>query len=211
MKSQAATAKPRRYTQGARAQAAEATAQRIVDAFLVRLMKQWFDEITLDSVAEDAGVTVQTVVRRFGGKDGLLADAVKTLATQINARRASPRGDIGRLVDNLLEDYEQTGDAVIRLLALEPRHPALSAVIDFGRGEHRRWVSDVFAEQLGRLDSRARQRALDALVIATDVYVWKVLRRDLARSRAGATGIMKGLIRATLAEFSNFNSSGEGQ
>src|SRR6266545_3349860 len=68
MKVDAAAAKPRRYTQGARAQAAEATALRIVDAFLTRLMKQWFDEITLDGVAEDAGVTVQTVVRRFGGK-----------------------------------------------------------------------------------------------------------------------------------------------
>ena len=56
----------RHYAQRARAQATEATARRIVDAFLARLMAQWFDEITLDRVAEDAGVTVQTVVRRFG-------------------------------------------------------------------------------------------------------------------------------------------------
>ena len=96
----------RRYSQSARAQSAEATARRIVDAFLAQLMEQWFDEITLDRVAADAGVTVQTVVRRFGGKEGLLAGAVKTMAPQVSARRATPPGDLGLLVDNLIEDYE---------------------------------------------------------------------------------------------------------
>jgi AcrR family transcriptional regulator len=200
---------PRRYIQTARARAAEATARRIVDAFLARLMKDWFDEITLERIAGDAGVTVQTVVRRFGGKEGLLADAVKTLATRILARRASPPGDIVRLVGNLIEDYEQTGDAVIRMLALEPRHPALRAFVDFGRSEHRQWVSGVFAEPLGRLDAPARKRALDALVVTTDVYTWKLLRRDMARSVAAATTTMKSLIRATIAEFSNSNSRGD--
>src|SRR5438552_1312834 len=138
MKVAAAT---RRYKQGARAQAAEETAQRIVDAFLVRLMKQWFDEITLDRVAEDAGVTVQTVVRRFGSKEGLLAAAVRVLGAQIHARRGEALGDIGRSVDNLFEDYEETGDAVIRLLALEPRHPALKEFLDLGRSEHRQWAA----------------------------------------------------------------------
>src|SRR3974390_2475389 len=119
----------RRYTQTARALSAEATAQHIVDAFLDRLMKQWYDEITLDLVAEDAGVTVQTVVRRFGGKEGLLASGVKTLGVQINARRA-----------------------------LEPRHPALREVLDFGRSEHRRWVASGFAGELGTMDTATRQQ-----------------------------------------------------
>ncbi|HSP96640.1 MAG TPA: TetR/AcrR family transcriptional regulator [Candidatus Dormibacteraeota bacterium] len=211
MKLERGTAKPRRYIQGARAQAAAATAQRIVDAFLARLMNQWFDEITLDGVAEDAGVTVQTLVRRFGSKQGLLAESVKTLTTQINARRASPPGDIGRLVGHLVADYEQTGDAVIRLLALEARHPALGTVIEFGRAEHRKWVAEVFAGALDALDVGARRRALDALVVTTDVYVWKLLRRDMARTVGAATAIMKGLIRATIADFSQSTSPGDGQ
>lgn len=209
MKTATARAKTRRYVQGARAEAAEATARRIIDAFLARLMTHWFDEITLDRVAEDAGVTVQTVVRRFGGKHGLLAEAVKVLAIQIHARRASPRGDIERLVDNVIKDYEETGDAVIRLLALEPRHPALGEIIEFGRSEHRRWVSEVFAEPLRKLDPASRKRALDALVVATDVYVWKVLRRDMGRSVATTATIMDGLVRGVIDRRSN--SSGEGQ
>jgi AcrR family transcriptional regulator len=203
------TVRPRRYIQRARAQAADATAQRIVNAFLARLMAQWFDEITLDRVAEDAGVSVQTVVRRFGGKDGLLAEAIETLTTQINARRATPPGDVGRMIENLLKDYERTGDAVIRLLALEPRHPALKTALDFGRSEHRRWVSGVLAEPLGKLDAAVGKRALDALVVITDVYAWKLLRRDMARSVATTMTTYIRLVRATLAEFTDSNQPGE--
>jgi AcrR family transcriptional regulator len=192
----------RAYSQGVRAQSAEATAQRIVDAFLAQLMAQWFDEITLDSVAEGAGVTVQTVVRRFGGKEGLLAAAVKVFAAGVDAQRGMPSGDVEQLVDSLLRDYEQTGDAVIRLLALGPRHPAVDAVLQFGRGEHRKWVSDVLCGPLSKLEAPERQRAVDALVITTDVYTWKLLRRDMGRSLAATKQTLTRLIQATMTEFS---------
>lgn len=202
-------AAPRRYAQSARAESAEATGRRIVAAFLARLMKQWFDEITLDLVAEDAGVTVQTVVRRFGGKEGLLAEAVKILAGQIHARRATPADDIGQMVGKLIEDYEYTGDPVIRLLALEPRHPALRKFLNTGRGYHRDWVSNVFVKQLGRIDAGLRERALDALVIATDVYTWKLLRRDMGRTAPETATAMKRLIQATIADFSKPGNKAE--
>jgi AcrR family transcriptional regulator len=191
----------RRYSQGARAQAAEATGQRIVEAFLARLMTQWYDEITLDKVAEDAGVTVQTVVRRFRGKEGLLGIAVEVLGTQINTQRATEPNDVDRMVEGLFADYERTGDAIIRLLALEPRHATLKEYLDIGRNFHRQWVSTVFAEPLEKLDGAARKRALDALVVITDVYAWKLLRRDMERSVAVAATTMRSMIQATIAEF----------
>jgi len=199
----------RRYSQTARALSAEATGQRIVDAFLARLMTQWYDEITLDRVAADAGVTVQTVVRRFGGKQGLLADAVSTLGRQINESRATRPGDVERLVKNLIEDYEQTGDAVIRLLALELRHAALTEFLDVGRRWHRDWLAGLFADELAALDAAPRKRALDALVITTDVYTWKILRRDMARSVAATEATMKCMLGATIAEFLTPKSSGD--
>jgi AcrR family transcriptional regulator len=171
-----------------------------VDAFLARLVTQWFDEITLDRVAEDADVAVQTVVRRFGGKEGLLTQAVDTLAAQINEQRAAPPGDIDRLVENLMGDYERTGDGVMRLLALEPRHPALKTVLDLGRSQHRQWAETAFAETLGRLEGAARQRALDELVIVTDVYTWKLLRRDMVRTLHATAATIKNLIEATITE-----------
>jgi AcrR family transcriptional regulator len=165
-------------------------------------MEQWFDEITLDRVAEDAGVTVQTVVRRFGGKEGLLTGSIETMATRINAQRAAPPGNLDQLVDNLIGDYEKTGDAIIRLLALELRHPALKTVLDIGRDCHRQWAAIAFDGQLSRLGSTARLRALDALVIATDVYTWKLMRRDMGRTVRETAATIKEMILATITEFS---------
>ena len=205
MKASSAAPERRPYVQRARAAAAQATSQRIIEAFLARLMRQWFDEITLERVAEDAGVTVQTLVRRFGGKDGLLSESAKALGTQIVARRASPAGNVDRIVGNVVADYEETGDAVIRLLALELRHAAIRAVTEFGRREHRRWVEAAFAETLDGLRPPARTRALDALVIATDVYVWKLLRRDMRRSLTATSAAMGVLVRGAIAQHANSN------
>src|SRR5262249_36012683 len=107
-----------------------------------------------------------------------------------------------KLVDHLLQDYEETGDAVIRLLALEPRHPAVHDVVEIGRREHRAWVSGVFAGSLASLEGEARARAIDALVAVTDVYTCKRLRRDMGRGLAASARAMKRLVEATVAELS---------
>lgn len=168
-------------------------------------MSQWFDEITLELVAKDAGVTVQTVIRRFGGKEGLITRAGQVLSEQIKEQRTAPPGDLAGMVTRLLADYEQTGDAVLRLLALELRHPVLKPFLDFGRREHRDWTAGVFASRLHRLKPAARDAALDALVVATDVYTWKLLRRDRANSVAATQTILVRLIQAILTEFSPTN------
>jgi AcrR family transcriptional regulator len=195
----------RRYSQRARAQAAADTGRRIVDAFLARLMTQWFDEITLNRVAADAGVTVQTVVRRFGSKEGLLSRAVETLASWIRAQRAAPPGDLDRLIENLIGDYERTGDTIIRLLSLEPRHPSLKTFLDLGRRGHRQWAATAFAELLDQLAPAAARRALDALVISTDVYTWKLLRRDMGHGLPATAATLKALIQGTMLNFQNEN------
>ena len=172
--------KPSRpYTQGVRALATEATADRIVTAFLKRLMQEWYDDITLARVAQDAAVTVQTIVRRFGDKEGLLGVAVRTFADGVNQQRTCQPGDIVAAVRVLTEDYELVGDMVIRLLALELRYAALAAILLFGRAQHRIWVETTFQPRLSDPPSQAE---VDALVLITDVYNWKLLRRDLGRS-----------------------------
>ena len=46
-----------------------------------------------------------------------------------------------------------------------------------------------------------QRRAVDALVIATDVYTWKLLRRDMRRSRPEAIVVMTALVRGVLSQF----------
>jgi AcrR family transcriptional regulator len=193
----------RPYRQTARAESAAATGRRIVEAFLKRLGEQWYDEITLDQVAGDAGVTVQTVVRRFGGKAGLLAEAIRAMVRRAAERRDTPPGDPAQLIRNLVDDYEWTGDTIIRLLALEQRHAALREHLALARGRHRDWIARMFAEELKPLGAKARQAALDTLVVATDVYTWKLLRRDMGRGAAATAATITGMIRSTISSYSS--------
>lgn len=190
---------PRRaYNQGARARAAEQTAERILDAFARRIRDDWFEEITLEQIARDAEVTVPTVVRRFGGKDGLL-DAVKQrVASEIHERRRIAPGDIAGALAVLVEDYEAAGDLVMRVLAQEERHAPFRAMTDAGRASHRAWIAAVFSPWLEPLPEEARRDRLDTLVVATDLYTWKLLRRDMGRSAAETRILMQSLAEGIL-------------
>ena len=71
------------------------------------------------------------------------------------------------------------------------------AVGDEARALHQRWIASVFAGDLpgGR---SARRRAVNALHAATDVYTWKLLRRDLGLSRRETESTMADLVAGVL-------------
>jgi AcrR family transcriptional regulator len=193
------TSPPRRaYRLGARAKAAEAAADRTLAAFRTRLRDSWFDEIRLEDVAADAGVSVPTVIRRFGGKEGLLEAAYQQVGHEVLARRAVPPGDTAAAVRGLIDDYEASGDLILRSLAQEDRHPAIRHATDIGRAGHRDWLAEVFAGALADLPQAAARQRLDALVVATDVYVWKLVRRDMRRPPSELKALMEHLIEAAL-------------
>lgn len=189
----------RRYRQGARAEAAQQTAGRILDSFVARLTDGWFDEITLDSVAADAGVSVQTVLRRFGSKEGLMEAARDRLAEEVRIRRKVEAGDIDAAISQLAADYESTGDLVMRLLAQEDRYPALRPFTDLGRREHREWLEKTFAPQLEAWRGAERERRVDMLVAASDLYLWRLIRRDMGRPPADYRKNVRQLIDGALA------------
>ena len=175
-------AAPRRaYRQTSRAAAAEATGERILAAFRRRLESGWLEEIRLEDIARDAEVTVQTVIRRFGGKDGLLDEAARRVGQSVELTREVVPGDVGAAVRAVIRDYEESGDLVMRMLAQEDRHPAMRRITDIGRAGHRRWIEAVFAPSLDREPAPRRGGMVDALVVALDLYVWKLLRRDMGR------------------------------
>lgn len=191
----------RAYRQIARAEAAAATGRRIVTAFADCALSQWFEDITLEEVARRAGVTVRSVIRHYGGKDGLIGAFIEQLGAQISEEFTGEPGDVDGAVERLVTVYERVGDGTIRNLAQESRVPALGALLDFGRREHRRITAVQFAPWLERLDGRERERALNALVIATDVYTWKLLRRDMAQPMKAVREQITRLVRAALDEY----------
>lgn len=209
MKFSAAETPARRpYRQLARAQAAEATGRRVIAAFVEAMRHQWLEDITLDQVARAAGVSVQTIIRRFGGKDGLILAAREHVERGVLARRAVPVGHLAQVVANLCADYEVSGDMFIRLLAQEERFPALKPFLAYGRAGHRRWVSEVASPWLADLGDARREATLDALVAAMDVYVWKLIRRDLGRSAEETRAVLLSLAKGALGQGSTGDEQG---
>jgi AcrR family transcriptional regulator len=180
----AAPAVRRPYRMQSRATATAATGTRILDATETLFWAEPVAEISLDRIAELAGVTVQTVLRRYNSKDGLFEAAAQRAYERVARQRdAAPKDDPAGAVRNLIDHYEELGDRVLRLLGEEDKVPGLRKLTDRGRDFHRDWCQRIFNAALADLGGAARARRLAQLIAVTDVYMWKLLRRDRALSR----------------------------
>jgi AcrR family transcriptional regulator len=174
----------RPYRMGARAEAAAETERRIFTAFRDLVSERPFAQVTLDEVASRAEVTVQTVIRRYGSKDGLIRAVAAAVRAEVQEQRfEAPVGDIPGAIANLVEHYEASGDETFRLLCQEEQVPVLGEVLSNGCALHRDWVARVFAPWLEALRGAERARRTAQLVAICDVFTWKLLRRDLGLSR----------------------------
>jgi AcrR family transcriptional regulator len=188
----------RAYVQGRRAEAARETGERILAAAMALFLESGV-EPTLDAVAARAEVAVQTVLRRYGSKEGLFAACLARGSSEVAAQRgAITPGDVPGAVRNLVAHYDEWGDRALRLLAMEDRGPAAAEVVASGRALHRDWVAMAFAPQLAACDARVRRRRLAQLVTVTDVYAWKLLHRDQGLSRADTRRALTELVEAVL-------------
>ena len=77
------------------------------------------------------------------------------------------------------------------------RIPAIREMTDAGRAWHRAWVERTFAPLLAGSRGAARERRLVALIVATDILVWKLLRREMELDRATAERIVIEMITTT--------------
>jgi AcrR family transcriptional regulator len=181
----------------ARAAAVELTRERILDAACDAFLTSWYDDVTLRGVAAAADVALQTVVNHFGTKEALYGAAVERIGDAIEARRYDVEsGDVEGAVAALIADYDRTGDFALRTLADEGRLAVVGAGLTRGRRSHEDWVAHVFSRALMGLRGAARQRRLAQLVTVTDVYTWKLLRRDKGLSRDQTVVAVRELVEA---------------
>jgi AcrR family transcriptional regulator len=189
----------RRYVMTARAASAEATRNRIRASAAALYGERAIEDFTLEEVARRAGTTVQTVLRAYGSKDELIWAALFDLAKAGMPVKSTIAGDVGAAVKAIYDIYETVGDLVIRRLGEEERHPLLKPALEEGRKNHREGVRRAFAPQLERLSGAARAQLFNILLVATDVYVWKLLRRDRGLGRAAAEALVCQMINAVTA------------
>jgi AcrR family transcriptional regulator len=176
MKTGARLRRPYRMT--TRAENRASTQARILSSTLRLFRERWIEDITFQDVADTAGVGLQTVIRHFGSRAQLVRAAAQQAHRDVLSRRfpATP-GDIEAAIDSLVDHYERDGDQVLRALAQEDRIPELRPFLDAGRDAHRLWVQTVFGPRL-TWGAGARSARLAELAAVTDVYVWKLLRKD---------------------------------
>lgn len=182
----------------ARAEGVAATRDRIVQAALTLGLEQAYEDITLAAIARAAGVSHQTVLNHFGSKDQVAAAAAERLARDTAAARARAKpGDVAGALGVLVGEYERFGDANVRWALASERLGALAPLLDAARAGHQAWIEQIFSERLPATPS-ARQQAIHALHAATDVYTWKLLRRDLRLSRETTERTMWHLVHGIL-------------
>ena len=189
----------RTYVQRDRAKAAQANTERIMRAALELFAERPFDQITLGSVAERAGVGLQTVIRRVGTKDGLVRAAGEWVQPQIlESRGAPPASDPRAVADAVAGQYERWGALTDRTLRQEDASPALAEMAEAGRRNHRAWIETTFHAELEGLGPSERHALRARLVGVTGIELWNVLRSVEGLSVAAATDAVADLIAACL-------------
>lgn len=181
-----------------RANSKTETEKRILEAAERLFQEQPYPQVRLEDIAAIAGVSPPTVIHRFGSKEALMATVARFGLERVRQHRSQARtGDLAGTISNLIEHYEQWGDSVVHLLSQEAAVPVIREATDAGRALHVDWVERNFAPWLPRAVG-SRKRRLSQLIALTDVYMWKVLRRDLALSRADTEAALSGMLLALL-------------
>jgi AcrR family transcriptional regulator len=188
----------RRYSMERRSANAAATKARVYQVAMA-LYNERPQDFALKTVAARAGTSVQTILRIYGSKSALVANLLE--ASQGQARRSgSLPDDIVTAIRARYTEYEKNGDGPNGHVADGRRDPAVAKQLEAARLSHRAWVEEIFAGRLGTQASLADQARLFGLIIATDISVWKQLRRDFGLYRRAAEAVVMGIITALLQE-----------
>ncbi|MBN9153219.1 MAG: TetR/AcrR family transcriptional regulator [Microbacterium sp.] len=172
----------RRYSMATRSAQAERTRQRIVDATIGLALTRPLAQCTLAAIAERADVSVQTILRAFGTRDALFDAAVAAARDDVITERAAHIADVDESLASIVDHYERMGDGMLLLLGQEQVEPLAAEITHAGKVVHRQWVKQLFGQELARVAASERDEAIDILMAATDIYAWKLWRRDAGRT-----------------------------
>lgn len=175
--------KKRTYQMLERAEQVARNDRKIMDAMADLWLELPLSELTLDKVSQRSGVTVRTILRKFGSKDGLFKACIEYDGDRFTQKRMDVApGDLPGIIEALLEEYERMGDALIRTLTVEYEFPSTQEMLKKARTIHRDWCVMAFEPFLPPKTSDHYETILSAFIAATEFYLWKLLRRDLGKS-----------------------------
>jgi len=186
----------RTYSSPVRAEQAEQTRNRIVQAAVDLLAAGDAGDLSMPDVAERAGVSVRTVYRSFATRDELLDGVIEWVNAHLEERAGPP--------PEVRADYEAGTAEVIRaVFDIEPLYRALFATAA-GRASHRRTAAGrrealrrAYAAEMAELDDAAAERlgALLHLVASSPGSMfmkdyWDLSPEDIGRAMQWAIRVL---------------------
>jgi AcrR family transcriptional regulator len=182
----------RTYSMTNRTEQVMANEKRIMETVISLWMQHTISEITLERVASISGVTVRTLLRKYSSKEGLLEACVEYEHPGfLEKRNRVEAGDIDAALMTLLNEYEEMGNGVMRTIAVEDEMSFARKLLIRGRKEHRAWCARVFGPFLPEAGHRDYEIQLAALIAVTEIYLWKLLRKDLGHNREDTARIFQ--------------------
>jgi AcrR family transcriptional regulator len=184
MSSESAKKRPNR-----REIAAADTRREILRAARQLFSQRGYANTSVQQIAEESGVAVQTIYSSIGSKAALLLAlndlideeaGVAELAAEL-AAETDPAQLIARGVHLTRQLNERCGDVIRVLLSAEPAEPDVAAVVADGMRRHEHGAATLARQlgTLGALDSdMTPQRAADVLSMMTSPASWRQLTQN---------------------------------
>lgn len=198
---------PRAYRLGKRAEAAEETRRRILDAARESITESGFHPVSVEEVASRAGASRPTVYRHFGSK----AELLEAVAWDVVASAGGlDRLDEARQLPNVLEAlhrflrencrlFSEIGDALRTTLNVARDEPEVARILDvtyYGRRV------ESLEHLAGRLDEEGAlapgwtpERATEALMILTSIETFEALTERRGHSPEEAADVLIAMTR----------------
>jgi AcrR family transcriptional regulator len=198
---------PRRYTMGKRAVEAETTRHQIFDAVIDVIAEAGIDALTVQAVAARADVAVRTVYNHFESREGLLAAALGTLATQtrdaveaIVVPDRPARIQLLEFIDAYARSYEDQGTGVQVLMAATSI-PQVADAVDGVRTWRRQRLRRILREADAQGSLRVPlPEATTIAYLATAYSTYATLVLDAGLSPASARSTLRAIVEGTLLE-----------
>jgi AcrR family transcriptional regulator len=185
----------RSYRQARRLDQVAQRRRQIIWAVGELMVRGSFDDVTLQGVADEAGVSLKTVTRQFGSKEQLLKAAMTEARQDEESQRAAPAQDPAQVAHVLAGRYEEMAEMIYRMGDAELRYSWLGEWGQMARESHLSWLEEAFAGWLP--DSAAdRHERLMCLFSATEIRSWWAIRHRFDCDSASAERIMRTQLEA---------------
>ena len=187
----------RGYRSELRAQQADATRVRILDATL-RVMARGLASLSIPEVAREAGVSVPTVYRHFGSKEDLLAAVYPHVARRVGLDRVPDPESLDDLRD-VIRMYFEKVDSYSDLELAAVASPAADATRHATMPQRLARLSRFADSVQPRLARADRDRITRLLAVLTTSSSFRMWRDHLGVSVEQAADDIDWVMRASIA------------